>query len=111
MILVTVMAKVQANYRRLSPTPDSFALFRRTLGKMYSSEPDLKPADIKTIKAATVIAGGQYEQFIKREHFEELANLIPNAKLVIIPNVGHGGPIQDPQRFHQAVANLLDHNY
>lgn len=75
---------------------------------MYSAEPDLKPALIKTIKAPTVIACGQYDQFIKLEHFRELSQLIPNAKLVILPNVGHGGPLQDPAAFHQAVASLLD---
>ncbi|MGZ3845145.1 MAG: alpha/beta fold hydrolase [Flavisolibacter sp.] len=104
------MEKVKANYRRLSPTPDSLVVLRKALVKMYSTEPDLKPEDIKTIKAPTVIACGQYEQFIKREHFEDLARLIPNAKLVILPNVSHGGPLQDPVGFHRAVANLLDVN-
>jgi pimeloyl-ACP methyl ester carboxylesterase len=51
---------------------------------------------------------GQYEQFIKLEHFQDLAHLIPNAKLVILPNVSHGGPLQDPAHFHEAVVNLLD---
>ena len=104
------MARVQANYRKLSPTPDEFAGLRKALGKMYSTEPDLKPEEIKTIKAPTVIACGQYEQFIKLEHFQGLAHLIPNAKLVILANVSHGGPLQDPAHFHQAVVNLLDIN-
>ena len=104
------MARVKANYHKLSPTPDDFAGLRKALVKMYSTEPDLKPEDIKTIKAPTVIACGQYDQFIKREHFEDLAHLIPNARLVIIPNVSHGGPLQDPVSFHQSVVNLLDVN-
>jgi pimeloyl-ACP methyl ester carboxylesterase len=102
------MAQAQANYRKLSPTPDSFISFRKALGKMYSVEPDLKPEDIKTIKAPTIIACGQYDQFIKPEHFAELAHLIPNAKLVVLPNVSHGGALQDPAAFHKAVADLLD---
>lgn len=104
------MEKVQADYHKLSPTPDGFAGFRKALGKMYSTEPDLKPAEIKTIKAPTVIACGQYEQFIKLEHFQDLAHLIPHAKLVILPNVSHGGPLQDPARFHEAVMNFLDNH-
>ena len=104
------MANVQANYRKLSPTPNNFAILRDALGKMYSTEPDLNPSDIKTIKAPTVIACGQYEQFITLEHFKTLANLIPNAKLVILPNVSHGGPLQDPVRFHEAVMKLLNNN-
>jgi pimeloyl-ACP methyl ester carboxylesterase len=101
------MARVQSDYRRLSPTPDSFLVLRKAIGQMYSTEPNLKPDDIKTIKAPTVIACGQYEQFIKFEHFQQLAHLIPGAKLVILPNVSHGGPLQDPALFHQAVINLL----
>ena len=105
------MANAQANYHKLSPTPDDFAGLKKALSKMYSTEPDLKPEDIKTIKAPTVIAGGQYDQFIKREHFADLAHLIPNAKLVILANVSHGGPLQDPGSFHRAVVKLLDANY
>jgi pimeloyl-ACP methyl ester carboxylesterase len=59
------------------------------------------------IKAPTVIAFGEYDQFIKREHFEEMAKLIPNARLVMLPNASHGGPIQDPTHFHAAVMRLL----
>ena len=65
------MAQVQANYREHSPTPDNFTALLKALGKMYNMEPDLKPAEIETIKAPTVIAFGEYEQFIKREHFQE----------------------------------------
>jgi len=104
------MARVQANYRKLSPTPDNFPGLMKALGKMYSTEPDLKPVEIETIKAPTVIAYGQYEQFIKPEHFQNLADLIPGAKLVMLSNVSHGGPLQDPSHFHQAVVMLLDTN-
>jgi pimeloyl-ACP methyl ester carboxylesterase len=104
------MAGVQANYRKISPTPDNFAGLMKALGKMYGTEPDLKPVEIETIKAPTVIAYGQYEQFIKLEHFQNLADLIPGAKLVLLPNVSHGGPLQDPIHFHQAVMILLDSN-
>ncbi len=103
------MARAQANYQKLSPTPGNFAVLKKSLGKMYSIEPSLTPAELRTIKAPTVVACGRYEQFIKPEHFEEMARLIPQAKLVVLPNVAHGGPLQDPAAFHQAVINLLDH--
>lgn len=101
-------AKAEADYRKLSPTPDGFAALVAALNAMYAHEPDIKPAELATIKAPTVIADGQYEQFISRNHTEELARLIPGAKLVIISGVSHGGPTQDPSHFHQAVEQLLD---
>jgi pimeloyl-ACP methyl ester carboxylesterase len=100
--------RAQADYRRLSPTPDSFGALQSAMGKLYGAEPHLDPEDIKAIKAPTVIAFGEYEQFIRRDHFEALAKLIPNARLVMLPNVSHGGPIQDPAGFHRALLSLLD---
>ena len=104
------MARARANYSRLSPTPDSFAVLRKALGKMYSAEPEIPPAELKIIQAPTVIAAGEFDQFIKQEHFKELARLIPGARLVIIAGVGHGGAWQDAVSFHRAVSNLLDKN-
>ena len=104
------MARAEADYRRLSPTPYGFGALKKALGKLYSTEPTLDPKDIKTIRASTVIAFGQYEQFIKREHFEKLAGLIPNARLVMLPNVSHSGPLQDPAGFHKALVSFLDGN-
>lgn len=105
------MTRAETNYRKLSPTPDNFDQLKKSLKKLYQSEPDLKPELLKKIKAQTVIAYGQYDQFIKPEHFRELSLLIPKAKLIVIPNVGHGGPLQDPSTFHREVISLLDsHN-
>lgn len=104
------MERAAANYRRLSSTPDNFSGLKKALGKLYSNEPNLTATELRMIKAPTAIAFGEYEQFIKRQHFEEMAKLIPNARLVKLPNVSHGGPLQDPIHFHEAVIKLLDRN-
>jgi pimeloyl-ACP methyl ester carboxylesterase len=103
------IARVKATYRRLSPTPNGFPELLKAFER-DSTEPELKPADLAKIKAPTVIADGQYEQFITQKETATLAHLIPGAKLVIIPNVSHGGPLQDPVHFHKVVTNLLDSN-
>ncbi len=102
------MARMQAQYRALSPTPDGFPELRTKLGHLYEKEPNLTPAELGRIKAPTVVADGAHEQFISRSHTEQLARLIPGAKLLILPNVSHGGPQQDPDGFDRAVAALLD---
>lgn len=101
------MLRAADNYRRLSLTPNNFYELRKALGKLYSNESNLTAAELNMIKAPTVISFGEYEQFIKREHFEEMAKLIPNAQLVMLPNVSHEGPLQDPTHFHEAVMRLL----
>ncbi len=102
------MNMAKANYRRLSSTPDSFPVLQRALGTLYDREPDIAPADLATIRCRTTIAAGGHDQFIKREHFEQLARLIPGATLLIIPNMGHGGVLQDPAAFHQAILQWLE---
>jgi pimeloyl-ACP methyl ester carboxylesterase len=102
------IARMEADYRRLSPTPAGFADLRKALGQLYAVEPDLTLADLGRIRAPTVIADGGHEQFIAAEHTALLARSIPGARLVILPDVSHGGPQQDPAAFHQAVAALLD---
>ena len=104
----TYLAKMEANYRTLSPTPKGFPNLLKTLGRMYATEPNLTPAELHRISAPTVIADGEYEQFIDPAHTRLLAKSIPGATLVIIPNVSHGGPQQDPAAFHRAVAQLLE---
>jgi pimeloyl-ACP methyl ester carboxylesterase len=99
---------MQAQYRTLSPAPDGFPALRTKLAQLYSAEPNLAPTDLGSIQAPTVIADGDHEQFIAREHSEELARLILGARLLILQNVSHGGPQQDPVGFHAAVAALLD---
>jgi pimeloyl-ACP methyl ester carboxylesterase len=102
------MANMQAQYRAVSPTPDGFPALRAALGKLYAKEPDLSPAELGRIAAPTIVADGGHEQFIARAHTEELARFIPGARLVILPDVSHGGPQQDPAGFHDAVTALLD---
>ncbi len=101
------MPRMEAQYRALSPTPEGFAALRAKLGQLYEKEPNLTPAELGSIRAQTVVADGEHEQFIAREHTEQLARLIPGARLVILPDVSHGGPQQDPAGFHRAVAAFL----
>src|SRR5205814_7304149 len=57
---VRFLAGVQSNYRKLSPTPDSFSHLADALQKIYSVEPSLQEQDLKAISAPTIIAGGDH---------------------------------------------------
>jgi pimeloyl-ACP methyl ester carboxylesterase len=102
------MARMEAQYRALSPTPEGFPALRSALKQLYATEPNLAAADLGRIRAPTMVADGDHEQFIARDHTETLAKLIPGAKLLILADVGHGGPQQDPTAFHRAVEAFLD---
>lgn len=102
------MAKMEASYRAVSPTTDGFPVLRAALNKLYATEPDLSPTELGSIRAPTIVADGAHEQFIARSHTEALARMIPSAHLLILPDVSHGGPQQDPAAFGQAVDAFLD---
>lgn len=100
-------ARVEATYRRLSPTPNGFPALQAALDTLYAHEPAIAPSALRSIHVPTVIAAGDHEQFIKRSHTERLAALIPGARLAILPAVSHGGPLQDPDGFHHLVEEFL----
>ena len=101
------ISSVKATYRRVSSTPNGFAKLASALEAMYAREPNIPAADLHRIVAPTIVADGQYEQFVPISHTRLLASLIPGARVVIVPNVSHGGPTQDPVAFHRIVARLL----
>ncbi len=96
------------NYQKLSPTPGEFESFMQQISGMWFSQPDFKPEQLAKISVPTVIADGQYEEAIKTEHTEELAKLIPGAKLLIMPNVSHMAMWQDPAQFNAAMLAFVD---
>ena len=74
---------------------------------MWATQPDYKPEQLAKITVPTMIADGEHDEGIKREHTEELAKLIPGAKLNILPGVSHFAFWQKPDEFNQAVLDFL----
>ncbi len=96
------------DYKRLSPTPNEYNPFLAAIGQMWSSQPDYKPEQIAKITTRTVIADGEYDETIKREHTEEIARLIPGATLLIMPGVSHFAHRQNPELYNRELIGFLD---
>ncbi|MCX5493456.1 alpha/beta hydrolase [Kaistia dalseonensis] len=75
---------------------------------MWYSEPDFQPDELGRITTPTVIADGEHDQAILPEHTRNLARLIPGAKLVILPKVGHAGLLEDPAAFNKVMMDFLN---
>jgi pimeloyl-ACP methyl ester carboxylesterase len=60
---------------------------------------------------ASAGVAGDHEQLIKRSHTERLAALIPGARLAILRDVSHGGPLQNPGGFHHLVEEFLANSH
>ena len=75
---------------------------------LWANEPHLSDDVLRRITVPTVIAIGEHDQAISRRHEEKIAAAIPGAKLLILPHVGHGAPVEDPDGYAGAVLAFVD---
>ncbi|MGP6139400.1 MULTISPECIES: alpha/beta fold hydrolase [unclassified Jeotgalibaca] len=65
-------------------------------------ELDLSENDLKNLQVPVLVMAGEFD-LIKREHTEEMAALIPNGEVFIVPEGGHDFFVTDPGSFQEAV--------
>jgi pimeloyl-ACP methyl ester carboxylesterase len=83
---------------------DAFIRQQRAILSRIDSRPTLPqfPAQMHTL-----VIGGAQDALTPPEHAEEMASLIPGAKLVILDECGHLAPIEQPQRVTALLDGLL----
>jgi len=107
-IAVEDLAKGYATeYQRLSPTPDHLLVLVEKLRIMWLNEPNFTKDDLGSIHVPTLVLDGENEELIQIDHTKAIALAIPNAKLILLPNIGHHAPLDDAAAFNQAVLNFL----
>jgi pimeloyl-ACP methyl ester carboxylesterase len=94
-------------YRKLSKTPDQYDAFVDQIGHMWATQPHFTDDQLRSIRTPTTIADGQYDEGIKQAHDIYMAHTIPNARLVILPNVSHFAMLQNPSKFNAAILTAL----
>ena len=75
---------------------------------MWSTQPTIAVKDLVKIRARTVVALGEHDENIRRQHAVEMAELIPDATLQVLPDTSHFALWQDPEGFARSVLGLLD---
>ncbi len=95
------------DYTHLSKTPLDYGNFVEAVGKMWATEPAYNPEQLRHITVPTAIADGEHDEAIRRDHTEQMAQLIPDAKLVILSGVSHFAMWQQPKLFNKAVLDFL----
>ena len=66
------------------------------------------PHDLSKITQPVFVANGDNDIMVASSYSEELARRIPNAKLAIYPDSGHGGVFQHHDKFVPAVLEFLE---
>ncbi len=97
-----------AEYRRPSPTPGNCRTFEAALGQLYTHEPAIAPAALRSIRVPTTVVAGDHDECVLRSHSERLAALIPGARLLILPDVSQEEPLQDPVGCDRVVERCLN---
>jgi pimeloyl-ACP methyl ester carboxylesterase len=101
------LARAAAEYRMLSPTPQGWDGFSAAVFKMWGTLPAYTQSELAAIQVPTTIADGEFDEAIKQTHDEYMAQAIPGARLIILPNASHFAMLQDPAAFNAAVLRSL----
>ena len=102
------IARAREEYIKLSPTPHDYAAFLGQIGQMWRTQPNWTDDQLGKIGVRVLIADGQYDEAIRRDHTEYMAATIPRAGLLILPNVSHFAFLQDPAQFNAAMLDFLN---
>jgi pimeloyl-ACP methyl ester carboxylesterase len=103
------IARAEKEYETLSPTPTQYKDFLAQITKMWETQPNWTADDLKKIQVPTWIVDADHDEAIKRENTEFMAANIPNAGLLLQPEVSHFSFLQDPEQFTADVLHFLQH--
>lgn len=83
----------RASFQRSAPDPTAFDAILGRLNTMLATWPGWTEAEIRGIRAPTLIAIGDND-FVRVEHAAEVARLLPNARLAVMPGTTHLGVVK-----------------
>jgi pimeloyl-ACP methyl ester carboxylesterase len=106
-ILGKCIARHKKDYAQLSATPEKFDEFSDAVGLMQRTQPNYSAEDLSKISVPVAIVQSEFDEFIKREHAEYLAQNIPGAEFIFLPGVSHFAPLQRPDEFNAVVLAFL----
>ena len=106
-VFAAFAARCRAEYAQLSPHPERWPRLLDGLQPMWRNEPRFSARQMASVRAPTLIADGDHDEIIRRDHTAGMARQIPGARLVILPRVSHFAMLQDPGRFNRAVIDFL----
>ncbi|MFI0451275.1 alpha/beta fold hydrolase [Actinomadura sp. 6N118] len=67
-----------------------------------------QPHDLSVIHQPVLVANGESDRMVPSKNSTDLAGRVPNSKLVIYPDAGHGGIFQFHQQFVKTALEFLE---
>ncbi|KAI5921540.1 Alpha/Beta hydrolase protein [Camillea tinctor] len=101
------VSRCAQEYSELQPNAN-FSLFANKVGTLEATLPQFTTAQLGTISGSRVrIAGAEYDEAVNLDVPDKLHAAIPGSSLVILKNVSHFAPLQDPDQFTTAVEDFF----
>ena len=100
-------AKCRADYEKMSKTPRQFGAVVKWLLPIWRNPMGFTKDQLKSIKAPTIVADGDHDEIIVLAQIEEMAKLIPNARLEVFKDTSHFALWQDPTAFNKVLVDFL----
>lgn len=96
------------HYIEMMPDPEHFPIMLEKIRRLYQTEPNFTQEQLASIQIPTLILDGQNETVVRLEHTQAIASSIPNAELVILPDVGHAAVTENPDAWNRVVLDFLE---
>ncbi|MFG1625701.1 alpha/beta fold hydrolase [Kribbella sp. NPDC049227] len=95
------------DYERLSPDgPGHFGVVFAKWTEMWSSIPDIQPADVQHLPMPVLLMQGD-DDCVRIEHNVAVARAIPDAQLAVIPGASHAVPLEKPALVNGLLLDFL----
>lgn len=106
-VFTAFIARAEKEYEQPSATPTQYKEFLAQISNMWATQPNWTAADLNAIKVRTWIVDADHDEAIHRANTEFMARAIPNAGLLLQPEVSHLSFLQAPEQFTQHVELFL----
>jgi pimeloyl-ACP methyl ester carboxylesterase len=94
-------------YRQLMPDPERLPDLIEKMKTMWLTEPNFTVRELASIRVPTLIMDGENDDVVRPDHAKVIAAAIPNAELLMLPDVGHYAVTQTPAVWNKAVLDFL----
>lgn len=110
-VFTEFIARGEKEYEALSSTPREYKKFVEEISTMWATQPHWTAADLGRIKVHTWIVDADHDEAIHRENTEFMARSIPDAGLLLQPEVSHFSMLQAPRQFTEDVLLFLERKW
>jgi pimeloyl-ACP methyl ester carboxylesterase len=93
-----------------NPDPDYPETLLRQLAALFWTPLNYKREDFQKILAPTLVLVGEKDEMVPPEESRAMAELIPDAELVVIPGAAHSGVLMPGADFIELVLNFFKRN-